>query len=168
MKQEMLAHQEDQLAQDGQISELKAMVQTLMEQIKGKGKASEPTPEEAGAGGGNPPPLRRRRAAGAPGGDGEGDSDDEGEGYGRKPDESKKGRRDERPAPQPENNNDAEDKQQFNLFSRVMANALGQRTRVPGAPPAMCRNEKHQDIHMRLVKCRDYFRRNSWQWQDEA
>ena len=45
MKQEMLQHQLAEQARDGAISELKAMVQTLMEQVKGKGKVSDPTPE---------------------------------------------------------------------------------------------------------------------------
>jgi len=58
--------------------------------------------------------------------------------------------------------------EQFNLFSRVMANALGQRTRVPAEPPAMFRYEKHQGIRMWLMTCTDYFGRNSWQWEDEA
>jgi len=49
-----------------------------------------------------------------------------------------------------------------------MANALGQRTRVPAEPPSMFRNEKHQDIRMWLMTCTDYFGRNSWQWEDEA
>jgi len=56
MKQEMLEHQLAEQARDGEISELKAMVQTLMGQVKGKGKASHPTPEASGAGGGRPPP----------------------------------------------------------------------------------------------------------------
>jgi len=82
---------------------------------------SEETPE----GGGKPPPPRHG-AAGAPGGGGGGDPDDEGEGSGRKPDEGRKGRRDERPAPQPEDDGyDAENDEQLNLFSRVMAYALG-------------------------------------------
>jgi len=101
MKQEMLEHQLAEQARDGEISELKAMVQTLMGQVKGKGKVSDPTPEASGAGGGKPPPPRHG-AAGAPGGGGGGGPDDEGEGSGRKPDENRKGRRDERPAPQPE------------------------------------------------------------------
>jgi len=137
MKQEMLEHQLAEQARDGEISELKAMVQTLMGQVKGKGKVSGPTPEASGAGGGKPPPPRHG-TAGAPCGGGGGDPDDDGEGSGRKPDERRKGRRDERPTPQPEeNDDDAENEEQFNLFSRVMANALGQRTRVPAEPPAM-------------------------------
>jgi len=168
MKQEMLEHQLAEQAPDGEISELKAMVQTLMGQVKGKGKVSDPTPEASGAGGGKPPPPRHG-AAEAPGGGGGGDPDDEGEGSGRKPDENRKGRRDERPAPQPEEHDyDAENDEQFNLFSRVMANALGQRTRVPAEPPTMFGNEKHQDIRMWLMRCTDYFGRNSWQREDEA
>jgi len=68
MKQELVEDQEAQQARDGEITELKAIVQTLMGQVKGKGKVSDPTPEASGAGGGNPPPRPRRRAAGAPGG----------------------------------------------------------------------------------------------------
>jgi len=81
------------------------MVQPLMGLVTGKGKVSELTPDSTGAGGGNPqPPPLVRRAAGGPGGGG--DPDDQGE-SGRKPNESKKGRVDERLAPQPEA--DAED-----------------------------------------------------------
>jgi len=164
MKQEMIEHQLAEQAHDGEISELKAMVQTLMGQVKGKGKVSDPTPEGSGAGGGKPPPPPRHGAAGAPGGGGGGDPDDEGQGSGRKPEESRKRRRDARPAPQPEEDNyDAENEEQFNLFSRVMATALGQRTRVPAEPAARFRNEKHQDIRMWLMTCTDYFGRNSWQ-----
>jgi len=165
MKQEMIESQLAEKARDGEIEELKAMVQTLMGQVKGKGKVSEPTPEASGADGGRPPPPPPRHgAAGAPGGGGGGDPDDDGEGSGRKPDEGRKGRRDERPAPQPEGNHyDAENDEQFNLFSRVMANDLGQRSRVPAEPPAMFRHEKHQDIRMWLMTCTDYFGRNSWQ-----
>jgi len=141
------------------------MVEQLIEQVKGK--RSDQTPEASGAGGRNPQPPPRGGAAGAPAGGG--DTDDEGEGFGRKPDESRKGRRDERPAPQPEEDDyDAKKDEQFNLFSRVMANTLGQRTRVLAEPPAMLRNEKHQDIHMWLLTCADYFGRNSWQWENEA
>jgi len=169
MKQEMLEHQLAEQARDGEISEQKVMVETFMGQVKGKGKVSDPTTEASGAGGGRPPPPPRHGAAGAPGGRGGGDPDDDGEGSGRKPDERRKGRWDERPAPQPEEDGyDAENDKQFNLFSRVMANALGQRTRVPAEPPAMFRNEKHQDIRMWLMICTDYFGRNSWQWEDEA
>jgi len=124
MKQEMLQHQEGQQARDGEMAELKAMVQTLIGQVKGKGKVSDRTPEASGAGGNNPPQPPRRGAVGAPGGGG--DSDDEGEGHGRKLDERRKGRRDERPTPQPEDDHDAENYEQFNLFSGVMANPLEQ------------------------------------------
>ena len=46
-----------------------------------------------------------------------------------------------------------ENDEQFNLFSRLIANALGQRRRVPAEPPAMFRNEKHEDIRMWLLTC---------------
>ena len=148
---------------------VKALVEQLLGQVKGKGKVSDPTPEASGAGGGRPPPPPRHGAAGAPGGGGGGDPDDDREGSGRKPDKRRKGRQDERHAPQPEEYNyDGENDEQFNLFSRVMANALGQRTRVPAEPPAMFRNEKHQYIRMWLMTCMDYFGRNSWQWENEA
>jgi len=100
MREELQQHEESRQAQDRKISVIKALVEHLMGQVKGKGKASDPTPEASGAGGGNPPPPPQRKAAGAPGGGARGDSDDEGEGSERKPDESRKGRRDERPAPQ--------------------------------------------------------------------
>ena len=162
-RDELQRQQESREAQDGEIAVLKALVEQLLGQAKGKGKVSEPTPEASGAGGGRPPPPRHG-AAGAPGGRGGGDPDDEGEGSGRKPDENRKGRRDERPAPQPEEDDyDSENDEQFKLFSRVMAESLGRRTRVPAEPPAMFRNEKHQDIRMWLMTCTDYFGRNSWQ-----
>jgi len=168
-RDELQRQQESREAQDGEIAVLKALVEQLLGQVKGKGKVSNPTPEASGAGGGRPPPPPRHGGAGAPGGGGGGDPDDDGEGSGRKPDAGRKGRRDERRAPQPEEDvYDAENDEQFNLFSRVMANALGQRTRVPAEPPAMFRNEKHQDIRMWLMTGTDYFGRNRWQWEDEA
>jgi len=161
-------HQESREAQDGEIAVLKALVEQLMGQVKGKDKVSDPTPEASGAGGGRPPPPRHG-AAGAPCGGAGGDPDHEGEGSGRKPHESRKGRRGERPAPQPEEDDyDVENDEQFNLVSRVMANAWGQRTRVPAEPPAMFRNEKHQGIRMWLMTCTDYFGRNCWQGEHEA
>jgi len=169
VRDELRNQQESREAQDSEIAVLKALVEQLMGQVKGKGKVSDPTPEASGAGGERPPPPPRHGAAGAAGGGGGGDPDDDGEGSGRKPNESRKGRRDERPAPQPEENDyDAENDEQFNLFSRVMANALGQCTRVPAEPPAMFRNEKHKDVRMWLMTCTDYSGRNSWQWEDEA
>jgi len=162
MKEQLRQNPESRQAQDGEIAVLKALVEQLMGQVKGKGKTSDPTLEASGAGGRNPPPPPRGGAAGAPGGGG--DPDDEGEGFGRKPDEGRKGRRDERPSPQLEEEGyDAENDEQFNLFSRVMANAWGQRTRIPAEPPAIFRNEKHQDIRMWLMTCTHYFGRNSWQ-----
>jgi len=74
---------------------------------------------------------------------------------------------DERPVAQLEDNYDAENDEQLNLFSRVMADSLGPHTRVPAEPRALFRNEKHQDIHRWLLTCRDYLGRNSWQWEDE-
>jgi len=140
-----------------------------MEQVKGKGKVSDLTPEASGPGGGRLPPPPRHRAGGAPGRGGGGDPDDDGEGSGSKPDESQKGRGDERPTPQPEEDDyDAEHDKEFNLFSPVMANALGQRTIVPEEPPVMFRREKNQDIRRWLLTCTDYFGRNSWQGENEA
>jgi len=127
VRDELQRQQESRDAQDGEIAVLKALVEQLLGQVKGKGKVSDPTPEASGAGGGRPPPPPRHGAAGAPGGGGGGHADDEGEGSGRKPDESRKGRRDERPASQPEEDDyDVENDEQFNLFSRVMAKVLGQ------------------------------------------
>jgi len=148
---------------------LKALVEQLIGQVKGKDKVSDPTPEASGAGGGRQPPPPRHGAAAAPHGGGGGHPDDDGEGSGRKPDETRKGRQDERPAPQPEEDGyNAENDEELNLFSPVMANALGQRTRIPAEPHAMFKNEKQQDIRMWLMTCTDYFGRNSWQWEDEA
>ena len=151
MRDELRQHQESREAQDCETAVLKALVEQLMGQVKGKGKVSDPTPEVSGAGGGRPPPPRHG-ATGAPGGGGGGYPDDAGEGSGRKPDENRKGRLDERRAPQPEEADyHVENDEQFNLFCRVMANALGQRMRVPVEPPAMFRNEKHEDIRMWLL-----------------
>ena len=162
VRDELQRQQESREAQDGEIAVLKALLEQLLGQVKGKGKVSDPTPEASGAGGGRPPPPPRQGAAGAPSGGRGGDPDDEGEGSGRKPDEGRKGRRDERPAPQPEEEDyDVENDEQLNLFSRVRVNALGQRTRVPAEPPALFRNEKHQDICMWLLTCTDCFGPNS-------
>jgi len=49
-----------------------------------------------------------------------------------------------------------------------MANALGQRTRVPAEPPVLFKNEKRQDLRMWLLTCTDYFGRNSWQWENKV
>jgi len=147
VRYELQRQQESREAQDGEIAVLKALVEQLLGQVKGKGKVSDPTPEASGVRGGRPPPPARHGATGAPGGGGGEDPNDEGEGSGRKPEENRRGRRGERPAPQPEEDEyDVKNDEQFNLFSRVMANALGQRTRVPAEGHAMFRNEKHQDI----------------------
>jgi len=145
LRNEIRHHQESREAQDREIWVLKTLVEQLMGQVKGKGKVSDPTPEASGAGGGRTPPPRDGAAEATGGGE---DPDNEGEGSGRKPAESRKGRRDERPAPQPEEEYEAEEDKQFNLFSRVMANGWGQRTRVPAEAPPLFRNEKHQDIRM--------------------
>jgi len=78
IKQEMLEHQLAEQVRDSEISELKAMVQTLRGQVNGKGKVSDPTPEASGGGGGRAPPPRRG-AGGVPDGGGEGDPDAKGE-----------------------------------------------------------------------------------------
>ena len=161
LRNELQPQDESREAQDGEIAVLKALVEQLLGQVKGKGKLADPTPEASGAGGGKLPPPPRQGAKGAPSGGGGGDPDDGGGGSGRKPDESRKGRRDERRAPQREKDDyDNENDKQFNLFSRVMANALGQPTRVLAVPPAVFRKEKHQDIRMWLLTCTDYFGRN--------
>jgi len=85
VRDELRHHQESREAQDGEIAVLKALMEQLMGQVKGKGKVSDPTPEASGAGGRRPAPPRHV-AAGAPGGGGGGDPDDDGEGSGRKPD----------------------------------------------------------------------------------
>jgi len=98
VRDELQRQQESREAQDGEIAVLKALVEQLLGEVKGKGKVSDPTPEASGAGGGRPPPPPRQGATGAPRGGGGGDPDDEGEGSGRKPEASRKGRRDGRPA----------------------------------------------------------------------
>jgi len=114
-------HRKIQQAQDREILELKARVQPLMGQLKGKRKASDLTPEVSPAGVGNPPLQPSRWAAGASGGGG--DPDEKGKGSGRTPEEYQNGRQDERPAPQPENEDEDEGKQ-FALISHIMANAM--------------------------------------------
>jgi len=142
------------------------MVHAWIGQVRGEVKASDPTPEATGAGGRNAPPLARRRAPGAPAGGG--DPNDEGEGSGRKPDESRKGRRDEKRAPQPEDDYDPENDEEFKLFSQVMADALVGRTRIPAEPPALFKSQRHQDIGMWLSTSREYFVRNCGKWNDKA
>jgi len=115
MTQVMQYHQESRQAEDGELSALKALVKQLTGQVKGQGKVSDRTPEASGAGDGNPPAPQRRAKEGAPGG--ESDLEDEGEVSGRKAGESRKGRSDDRLTPQPEDHNDSENNQQFNLFS---------------------------------------------------
>jgi len=70
VRDEVRHDQESREAQDGEIAVLKALVEQLTGQVKGKGKVSDPTPEATGAGGGRPPPPPPHGAAGAPGGGG--------------------------------------------------------------------------------------------------
>ena len=63
-------------ARDREVTEVKAMVETLMGPLTGQGKVSDPTPEASGGGAGRPP-LPQHGAAGATGGGG--DPDDDGE-----------------------------------------------------------------------------------------
>jgi len=83
VRDELQRQQESREAQDGEIAVLKALVEQLLGQVKGKGKVSDPTPETSGAGGGRPLPPPRHGAAGASDGGGGGDPDDDGEGSGR-------------------------------------------------------------------------------------
>jgi len=132
-----------------------------MGQVKGKVKVSDPTSEASRGGARNPPPPPRRGVAGAAGGGG--DPDDDGEGSGRRPDESRNGTRDARCTPQPEDHYDAENDEQLNFFSRVMANRWGQQTRVPPEPHTLFKREKYLDIGMWLLTCTDFVGRNRWQ-----
>jgi len=56
MKQELQEHWEIQQAQDGEISELKAIVQMLIGHVKGKGMVLSLMLAASGAGGGDLPP----------------------------------------------------------------------------------------------------------------
>jgi len=51
MKDQLRQNQESRQAQDCEIAVLKALVEQLMGEVKGKGKTSDPTPETSGAGG---------------------------------------------------------------------------------------------------------------------
>jgi len=59
MKGKLGQNQESRQAQDGEIAVLKALVEQLMRQVKGKGKTSDPTPEVSGVGGCNNPIVIR-------------------------------------------------------------------------------------------------------------
>ena len=72
VRDELQRQQESREAQDGEIAVLKALVEQLLGQVKGKGKVSDTTPEASGAGGGRPPPPRQG-GTGAPGEGGGGD-----------------------------------------------------------------------------------------------
>jgi len=56
VRDELQRQQESREAQDGEIAVLKALLEHLLGQVKGKGKVSDPTLEASGAGGGRPPP----------------------------------------------------------------------------------------------------------------
>jgi len=88
MRGELQQHQESQQARDGVISELKALVERWMGQVKGKGNGSDPTPQASGAGSRNTSPPPRQRAAGTPGE--VGNLADKGEGSGRRPERAGK------------------------------------------------------------------------------
>ena len=91
---ELVNQREAQEESDRQLAEMKIMLESLLNQVKGKGKESDPTPEGGmaaeGRNGGNRPPPPQPAAPGAPGG-GDSDDDDENE------EGPSKGRRDERP-----------------------------------------------------------------------
>jgi len=86
---------------------------------------------------------------------GEGDPDDQGERSGMKPDETRKGRCDERHAPQAEANQDGNNDEQLVQLSRIMVNAMGRRTRVPVEPPAQFKNEKDDELRIWLLRGTD-------------
>jgi len=88
----------------------------------------------------------------APGGR---DPDDQGERSGMKPDETRKGRWEQRQAPQPVANQDSNNYEQLVQLSRIMVNAMGRRTRVPVEPPALFKNEKHDDVRIWLLRGTD-------------
>jgi len=75
MRDKLRHDQESRGAQDGEMGVLKALVEQLLGQVKGKGKVSDPTPEASGAGGGGPPRQPQHGAAQAPGGGGDPDDD---------------------------------------------------------------------------------------------
>ena len=59
MKDKLRQNQESRQDQDGEIAVLKALVEQLMRQVKGKGKTSDPTPEVSGVGRCNNPIVIR-------------------------------------------------------------------------------------------------------------
>jgi len=70
MRRALQQHQESQEAQGADISVLKALVEQLMGQVKGKGNASDLTPEASGAGAGTHPYLQEEEQQGHPGEEG--------------------------------------------------------------------------------------------------
>ena len=153
-----------------QLAEMKTMLESLLNQVKGKGKQTEPTLErsiaEGGRGnGGNRPPPPQQAALGPPGG-GESDNENDDE------DGRSKGRRDERPTRkgnEPEENEEEEEANWDQLrFSRALGKAIGDTTKRPAQPPREYEQAKHQDVRFWLIACKDFFDRNPYQWQDEA
>ena len=161
VKQELQRRLEEQQARDGDILDMREMVQTLMGQVKGNGKASDPTPEALGAGGGKPPPRPRRTAAGAPGGGGDAMTKEKGLDGSQTREGKEHGKRDLHPS------------QKTNMTPSMTHSLIcflesGQtlwddvRESQPKPPPRF-KNEKHQDIRMWLLICADFFIQNSWQ-----
>ena len=75
---ELVNQREAQEESDRQLAEMKTMLESLLNQVKGQGKQSDPSPERSiaaggGHGGNRPPPLQQA----APGATGGGDSDDD-------------------------------------------------------------------------------------------
>jgi len=70
MRRALQQHQESQEAQGADISVLKALVEQLIGQVKGKGNVSDLTPEASGAGAGTHPYLQEEEQQGHPGEEG--------------------------------------------------------------------------------------------------
>ena len=162
---ELVNQREAREDSDRQLAEMKTMLKSLLNQVKGKGKQSDPTPERsmaaaAGGNGGNRPPPPQQAAPGAPGG---GDSDDDDEN-----DEGpNKGRWDEGPARKgkgPEENEEEEEATRDELrFSRALGKAIGDTTKRPAQPPPEYEHANHQDVRYWLTAFKDFFNRNPYQ-----
>ena len=175
LREALEAQLEDQAARDNELTELKALVRSLVGQVKGKGRTPDTVPEASGGGSGRKkPPLKMRGAAGgAPGGGDDDGEDDDNEGShrgGRRPE----GPRQRKNPPLPDDNDDEDDDNshtpdpELEKFARAMAKALGKTTRVSAEPSVVFRNERYQDIRLWLISCTDFFDRNKWQWTNES
>ena len=144
---ELVNQREAREESDRQLAEMKTMLESLLNQVKGQGNQSDPTPEGSitagGGNGGNRPPPPQQAAPGATGG---GDSDDDAD------DEEgpNKGRRDERPASKgkgPEENEDEEEAtwDEFS-FSQALGKAIGDTTKRPAQPPPEYEHAKHEAV----------------------